>query len=121
MVQTIIYKDSGRLEVIQYLEQAAKSNGSNIWSAVAKELSRVRKNRRQVNVRKISKYTAEGDTIVVPGKVLGDGLINHKVIVAAYRFTEGAEKKIKKAGGETLSIAELLEKNPKGSKIRLMG
>ena len=84
-------------------------------------MARVRRNRREVNVHKIDKHTGEGDVVVVPGKVLGDGRLRHKVDVAAFCFTEGAEKKIKEAGGKTMSIIELVETNPKGSKIKLMG
>ncbi|MFH0862785.1 MAG: 50S ribosomal protein L18e [Candidatus Altiarchaeota archaeon] len=121
MVRTIGFKDPGRLELIRELESVSKENESGIWSTVAGELSRVRRNRREVNIHKIAKYSGEGDVIVVPGKVLGDGILGHKVEVAAYRFTEGAEKKIKEAGGKTMSIIELAKKNPKGSKIKLMG
>jgi len=121
MVRSIEFRDPGRLELIRALEDASKSNQSNIWSAVAYELSRVRRNRREVNVCRINKYTGDGDVVVVPGKVLGDGILSHKVEVAAYRFTAGAQKKIEGAGGKTMTISELLKRNPKGSKIKLMG
>lgn len=121
MVKTTKYEDPGRLELIRQLESASKVNDSGLWSQVAQELSKVRKNRRQVNVYKIGKFSLEGDVIVIPGKVLGDGILNHKVDVAAYRFTDGAAKKIEKAGGKVMSIKQLLEINPKGSKIKLIG
>jgi len=114
------YRDPGRLELIRELESAAQGD-SGLWSAVASELSKVRRNRREVNVHKIAKYTDEGDVVVVPGKVLGDGSLDHKVEVAAYRFTAGAEKKIKEAGGRNMGILELVKKNPKGGKIKLLG
>ncbi len=119
MVRTISYKDPGRLELIRELERASKE--SAIWSAVAQELSGVRRNRREVNVHRIAKHTGEGDVVVVPGKVLGDGTLAHKVEVAAYRFTEGAQRKIKEAGGRTMSISELVRLNPKGSKVKYIG
>jgi large subunit ribosomal protein L18e len=111
----------GRLELIRELESVAKESGSRIWSAVARELSNVRRNRRQVNVHKIGLHTGAGDVVVVPGKVLGDGNLKHKVDVAAFRFTEGAERKIKASGGKVMSILELVKSNPKGSKVKLMG
>jgi large subunit ribosomal protein L18e len=43
------------------------------------------------------------------------------VDVAAFSFTEGAEKKIKAAGGRVMSILELVKTNPRGSKLKLMG
>jgi large subunit ribosomal protein L18e len=116
MVRVIDFKDPGRLELIKELESA-----SGIWSAVASELSKVRRNRREVNIHRLEEHTGDGDVIVVPGKVLGDGSLSHKIDVAAYKFTEGALKKIKEAGGKTMSITELMKKNPKGSNIKLMG
>jgi large subunit ribosomal protein L18e len=121
MVRTIKYQDPGRVELIRQIQSETVKNGSKLWSAVADELSKVRKNRREVNVYKIQENSSEGDVVIVPGKVLGDGKINHKVDVAAYRFTSGAEKKIKQAGGATMSITELLGKNPEGKKIKLIG
>jgi len=121
MVRVIDFKDPGRLDLIRELESASKGSDCGIWTAVASELSKVRRNRREVNIHRLDQHTVEGDVIVVPGKVLGDGSLTHKVEVAAYKFTEGALKKIKEAGGKTMSITELMKKNPKGSKIRLMG
>ena len=121
MVRTIGFKDPGRLELIKELVSVSQESESGVCSTVADELSKVRKNRREVNVHKICKYTGEGDVVVVPGKVLGDGSLSHKVDVAAYKFTAGAEKKIKEAGGKTMTILELVKKNPKGSKVKLMG
>ena len=121
MVRSVEYQDPGRLDLIKALKAKARENSSGLWESVASELSRVRKNRRQVNVHKISQYTAEGDIVVVPGKVLGDGVLDHKVDVAAFRFTTGALEKIQKAGGKAMTITQLLESNPKGSNIKLMG
>jgi large subunit ribosomal protein L18e len=121
MARTVVFRDPGRLELIRQLESAAKENGSSIWSVVAKELSRVRRNRREVNVHRINRHTADGDVVVVPGKVLGDGSLGHRVDVAAFHFTEGAERKIREAGGRPMSILELVQNNPKGSKVKLMG
>jgi len=57
---------------------------------------------------------------VVPGKVLGAGVLDHKVTVAAFAFSQSARERID-AVGKTLSIEELLKKNPKGTGIKLMG
>jgi large subunit ribosomal protein L18e len=121
MVRQIEYKDPGRLELIKSLESASKGGKPGIWSAVVQELSRARRNRREVNVHRINKHTVDGDVVVIPGKVLGDGALDHKVDVAAYKFTAGAEQRIKEAGGKTMSISELVKKNPKGSKVKLIG
>jgi len=121
MSRTFEFKDPGRVELIQQLEDTAKRQQSGLWSAVAKKLGRSRRKRSEVNLSKINKYTLKGDVVIVPGKVLGDGNIEHQVDVAAYRFTQSAEKKIAEAGGRVLKIIELAKTNPKGSKIKILG
>ena len=70
---------------------------------------------------KIVEYAKPGETVVVPGKVLGLGEVTQKVDVAAYQFSISAVEKIKLAGGNTLSLWELMEKNPKANKVRIIG
>jgi large subunit ribosomal protein L18e len=74
----------------------------------------------EVNVGRIARYTTEGETIAVPGKILGMGTIEHKITVAAIDFSKEAKDKILNAGGKCLTIDDLLKTNPKGAKIKLM-
>lgn len=121
MPRTFNYKDPGRAELIKQLEETAKKENSGLWQAVASKLNLSRRSRSEVNLHKINKHTRKGDIIVVPGKVLGDGTIEHQVDIAAYRFTQNAVKKIADAGGKTLKIIELAQSNPKGSNIKIIG
>jgi large subunit ribosomal protein L18e len=70
---------------------------------------------------KLNRYTQKGDTAVVPGKVLGVGRIEHPLNVAAVAFSKLARTKILKAKGKCLSFYELMEKNPKGSQVKIIG
>ena len=58
---------------------------------------------------------------MVPGKVLGAGNFDHAVNVAAFAFSERAQSKILKAKGKCLSISKLVEENPKGSGVKIIG
>jgi large subunit ribosomal protein L18e len=93
---------------------------AKIWDEVARKLNKPTRSRVEVNVAEIARHAKEGETVVVPGVVLSSGNINKKVSVAAWRFTNSAEKKIREAGGKTLSIEELREQNPKGANVRIM-
>jgi len=121
MVRTFEYEDPNRMGIIQELKEIAKKENSGLWDTVAHALLKSRKNRSEVNIHKINKYTANGDIVVVPGKVLGSGSLDHTVEIAAFKFTDGAVKKIQGSGSKILSIIELVKKNPKGSKIKLIG
>mgnify|MGYP000365481609 CR=1 FL=1 len=112
--------DVRRLALIKLLKKAARENNARIWMYVAELLGQPRRLRPQVNISKINRYTKEGETIIVPGKVLGAGFLDHKVTVAAYAYSESARKKILDAGGEAISIEELLTRNPKGSGVKIL-
>lgn len=106
--------------LISYLRKKSKENGAKIWRKVAEYLEKPTRNRVEVNVWKINKYTVDGDIVVVPGKVLGHGFLDHKVIVAAWSFSQKGKEKILKAGGGILTIDKLVETNPKGSNVKIL-
>ena len=106
--------------LVRELKKASIDNGVGIWKRVAEDLEKSNRNRRIVNVYSIERNSKEGETVVVPGKVLGTGEISKKVTVAAYNFSDSAYKKIKE-NGEALSLMELVKKNPKGKDVRIIG
>jgi large subunit ribosomal protein L18e len=117
----MVKKTNPRLvTLIDDLKTATRENGAAIWRDVACRLDKPRRNYAAVNVSKINRHTAPNDLVLVAGKVLGSGDIDHKVTVAALHFSEQAASKIKSAGGECLKIEELAEKHPKGSGIIIL-
>ena len=105
---------------IRQLRKAAHVNKARIWRYVAELLERPRRRRIVVNVSKINRYTAPGDVVVVPGKVLGAGILDHGVTVAAMAFSRSALEKIKKAGGRAIHILDLVRENPRGSGVKVI-
>ncbi|MBD3312591.1 50S ribosomal protein L18e [archaeon] len=85
-----------------------------IWKRVAMDLNKPARKRREVNLKRINDNTNSGETIIVPGKVLGTGRLNHKLTIAAWRFSDSALKKIKQAKGKAISIKELYDKKKIG-------
>jgi len=109
------------VELIRFLKKQSREQKAPIWKAVAEKLAVSRRRRIAVNISRINRYTEKNETVVVPGKVLGAGELNHPVTVAAFAFSETAEQKIKKAKGKCLTIPELVKKNPKGSNVKIIG
>lgn len=105
---------------IAYLRKASRKYGNRIWRRVAELLSVPRRRRIAVNVSKINRYTKDGDIVVVPGKVLGCGSLDHRVIIGAWSFSKSAKEKIIKTGGEALSLIDLVERYPKGSNVKII-
>ena len=106
-------------ELLLQLDKIGHLN--HFWKRIAEDLRRPTRERRTVNVYKIEKFAQEGETIVVPGKVLSVGDLTKKVNVAALTFSEEARKKIENAKGKTLSLQELLKTNPEGKQVRILG
>lgn len=106
--------------LIEELEKKATESGIKLWKRIAKDLKKPSRQRRTVNIYKIDKYAREGETVVVPGKVLNIGELNKKVEVAAFSFSEAAKEKISKVG-RAIGIEELMKKNPEGKRVRILG
>ena len=85
-----------------------------LFHSIARNLSRPRRIRREVNLLRINKHTKDGDAIIVPGKVLSLGDLDHKVDVFALSFSENAKTKIEKLGS-TNTIEQAIGK--KGLRI----
>jgi large subunit ribosomal protein L18e len=107
--------------LIQTLRKLSSEQKVGIWKRIAYDLEMPSRNRRVVNVYSLSKCTKDNENVVVPGKVLGTGMIDHKVNVAAFEFSEGARKKIIGAKGTCIYISDMMQKNPKGQNLRIMG
>lgn len=98
-----------------------KALKSRFWKKIAEEISKPTRMRRIVNIYKINTFAEDGELVIVPGKVLGVGELSKKVEVAALNFSQEAKDKILAAKGKTMSIHELLQKNPDAKKVRILG
>ena len=103
------------------LRDAYKRSGSPIWKSIEKKFKSSRSNRSEVNVSKLDNITKEGDIVIVPGKVLGSGIINHKIILSSFSISVTAMKKVIDCGGEVITINELVEQYPDGKGVRIIG
>ena len=90
-----------------------------IWKKVSKKLSGPRREAVEANLYRINNKTKENDVIVVPGKILGIGEIDHKLTIACLNCSKTARKKIETSGSKLLSIEELLEQNPEGKEVKV--
>ncbi len=107
-------------KLIRNLREKSKENEAQIWEDLADRLNKSNRSRAEVNLSRINRNTSDGETIVVPGKVLGSGTLDHSLTVAAFSFSSEAKKQILAADGETLSIEKLLDKNPEGNNVKIM-
>jgi large subunit ribosomal protein L18e len=102
------------------LERAGKKQGSPIWAAASALLARPASTKVEVNVGRISRIAGTGGRVLVPGKVLGSGMLAKKVVVGAFSFSASARAKIEAKGGSALSMEQFMKKYPDGSGVTIV-
>ena len=120
MAKNVIKTNPNLIELIINLKDKSYNEGVAIWKDIAKRLERSTRRQAEVNLSDINRVSEEEQTVIVPGKVLANGQLDHKVSIAALNFSKAAQEKIEKSGGECISISEIIEKNPKGSNIKII-
>ena len=107
--------------LIEDLRKESATQKAGIWSRIAEDLALPTRKRRVVNLSRLNRFTKANETVIVPGKVLGSGMLEHNVVVAAFSFSDGAKERIEQAKGKCITITELVKQNPKGKDVRIIG
>ena len=105
---------------IDELLKASARNKAPVWRYVAEMLSKSSRSRVVVNLSKIERYAEEGDIVVIPGKVLGGGILRKRVTIAAAQFSKTALEKIRSSGSRHMHLLDLLKENPEGKGVRIL-
>ena len=121
MSKTSLKTNPQLVSLIADLKAKTRETEAEIWRDIALRLEAPSRVWAEANLSKIEKYVKEGETIVVPGKVLAAGDLTKKVNVAAYSFSAKAAASIAAAGGKVMTIRELMDECPSGSKVRIIG
>ncbi|MCL4373791.1 MAG: 50S ribosomal protein L18e [Candidatus Marsarchaeota archaeon] len=87
----------------------AAASGKGIWQNAYARASVPARRRASVNLYKLDKYTKEGDTVIVPGKVLSMGKMNHSISIAALEYSAQALAKLKASKCVILSIGDIVK------------
>jgi large subunit ribosomal protein L18e len=113
-------KTNPRLQsLIAELKSVARDSGANVWQDVADRLEKPRRTHAEVNLGRIERYAEEDETVVVPGKVLGSGVLQKDVTVAAVDFSSTARTKIEQVG-DAMELEKAVETNPDGTDVRVI-
>jgi len=108
------------VRLIGDLKAASRESGAPLWRDIARRLEKPARSYAAVNLSKINRHTEPNDTVLVAGKVLAAGDIEHSVTVAALNFSSQAKSKILEKGGACMAIEKLMEQHPKGSGIKIL-
>ena len=113
--------NSTLVKTIADLKEASRKNEAPIWRSIATRLEGPSRNWPSVNVSKLEYNINKNGKAIIPGKLMGTGIITKKMTVAAYSFTTSAKDKIQSAGGKCLTYNELIKSVPKGTNIVVVG
>ncbi len=73
-------------------------------------VSKPKRQRVSVNLYKLDMHVKQGETAVVPGKVLSGGEVSHAFDVAAMEFSDAARKKLLDKGCKIIDVSDLNER-----------
>jgi len=100
-------------ETIKAIKTLSAAKNAKLFKVLVRYLKKPRRQQVEVNIHKIALHSKPNSVVVVPGKVLASGEINHKVDVVALSFTETAKKKIKASGGDVHDFEWLVKRGAK--------
>ncbi|WP_316505992.1 50S ribosomal protein L18e [Nitrosopumilus sp.] len=103
------------------LKNASVKNDAPIWAKLAEYALKPSIARRNINLNRVGQLTKESDTVVFPGKVLGTGNVPHKITLCSFSISNSAANKIIENGGKIISYSNLIEQNPTGKGVVLLG
>lgn len=114
---TQLRKQIGRKTNPLVVETLIAARKQKAWIGLAKRLAGPTRMIVTANLSSLDKHSREGDTIIVPGKVLGIGTLAKKVRIAALHFSSSAKMKLKESKSEMVSILSEIKKNPKAEGV----
>lgn len=119
-------KDPYMALLVKAYRYLARRTGSKFNNIILKRLMMSQINRPPVSIRRLVKHVTkpgnEKKIIVVVGTVTDDVRVYDvpKLTVCALRFTKGARARILKAGGEVLTLDQLILRAPRGKNTLLL-
>ncbi len=118
--KTLIEKQLRRKTNVELVKTIILAKKNDNWKEIGEILSGPRKNLKNINLEEIDKISQDGETIVIPGKVLSQGELNKKIKIVALNFSKKAKEKLLKTKSEVSSMLEEIKKNPKAKGIKIL-
>jgi large subunit ribosomal protein L18e len=106
--------------LVTELRKLSNQENKKLWAKVAEEFQKPTRNSRSINLNKINHLTKENDIVIVPGKVLGNGELQHKITIAAFKISSQAHEKLKESKSEFYFLDDFIKNNPKVKNVRIL-
>lgn len=100
-----------------------KKQKNPLWGLIAAQITKPRRKAVAVNLEKINKLSKGNEIVIVPGKILGKGKLQHDTVLIALKFSDAAMEKLAKSKKTNLmTIQEFIKKRQdlKGIPIKII-
>jgi large subunit ribosomal protein L18e len=87
-----------------------------LWRKIYDCVAVPRRSRCDVNLYKINRCSEKGDYVVVPGKVLSTGVMDHSITITAIEYSSKALEELKNSNCTMLDISALYNSLKDGKK-----
>ena len=105
-------------EWLATLSAAAKGERyQKLWKRIYRLVEVPARKRRSINISKLEITTKEGENVIVPGKVLSNGKISHRINIAAMEFSDSALKSLKDANCNVVSIKDMVSDKSRSVRV----
>ncbi len=107
-----------RLRLLNQLRKAGAKRP--LWKRVREILLKPRRLEAQVNLYRLSRHTEAGQTVVVPGKVLGQGKLSHPLTLVYVDASKTALSGVAEAKGKAVLLSDFLDKNADEKNVKIV-
>ncbi len=96
------------------------SKKEKFWAVIADNLKKSRRRRRVINLYELNRITSPNEKVFVVGKVLGNGVLRHPLLVVAFDFSEKSYQKVKMAGGDPIYLEDFIKEKTTVSGFKII-
>lgn len=118
--KTKISKQTEKKSKTELVDTIISAKKQEAWLEVAGILSGPRRKSICMNLEEIEKKSKEGETIVIPGKVLSQGELTKKIKVIALNFSDKAKEKLLSSKCQVAYIQDEIKSNPNGKGVKIL-
>ncbi len=108
-------------ELLTELRTAGFSGDKPVYRRILMDLERPTRQRRIVNISRLNRHTEANDVVIIPGKLLSSGELDHQLTVVAFKFSNGAAEKVHAAKGKAVTLTDFIKQNPDLKKVKIIG
>jgi large subunit ribosomal protein L18e len=114
-------KDKTRRKTNRYIVETVKEALKNkAWEEMAHLASTSSRKYPSFNLGQIDRAAKDGDTIVIPGKVLSQGEVTKKIKICSLSISQQAKDKLKKSKTEYSTILDEIKSNTTAKGVQIL-